>query len=198
MKPLSISQKYVWLDQRLNEDSIKYNIGGYVTIRKALDVDVFKIALTHVLSMQDIFSFSFDEVNGIPVCKKTTPNQLIFLDFSMHDEIFVQDWIEADFKIGFSLSGFPPYKLVLIKSSETRYTWYTKIHHILADGESFKLIFNTVSKLYHSSEFSSGDHSYTSFIEEDFIYQQSPAFLSDKTFWLNKFIGLGIINAKGF
>ena len=65
-KNVSNVQKYIWLDQVLDNESPKYNIGGYAIINGDIDVERFRDALNILIIENDIFSFVFGEEDGSP------------------------------------------------------------------------------------------------------------------------------------
>jgi amino acid adenylation domain-containing protein len=192
MNKLSSTQYYIWLDQQINQDSIMYNLGGYAIISGDLHVENFYRALSLLLESQEIFSFSFSDQDGTPVyTRNTVKNNLLYYDFSEYSDDYIHDWIEKDFQQPFDLNSFPLYKFALLKQAGDKHLWYAKIHHILADGASFRLLFNQVEKYYR--DISAGldpvavQYEYAPYIDENNKYRTSAAFAADKEYWLEKF-----------
>ena len=78
-------QKYIWLDQMLESESPRYNIGGYASINGSIDVERFKLALTILAKENDIFSFVFEEKSGFPsyTIQEVTPGLgLVYIEES--------------------------------------------------------------------------------------------------------------------
>mgnify|MGYP000126732517 CR=1 FL=1 len=190
---LSSTQEYIWLDQRLNESSPKYNIGGFTRVHATLNIDCFKNAVKHLVEENDVFSFRFIEENGIPciALSNGSNGQLQWLEMDSEKEAL--EHISADFKQPFSLDSTAPlWSMKLIKISESSYIWYTKLHHMIGDGFSFKLLFEKVSHYYQ--ELQAGNKlardqkaSYLDYIDWEKTYRNSDDFVADKQFWKSKF-----------
>ena len=81
-------QKYIWLDQILDNESPKYNIGGYAFINGSVDVERFKTAFNILIKENDIFSFVFEEKSGFPVYSIQEANSDLALTC-------IEDWEES-------------------------------------------------------------------------------------------------------
>ncbi|WP_299210513.1 non-ribosomal peptide synthetase [uncultured Dokdonia sp.] len=194
-------QKYIWLDQMLESESPKYNIGGYAFIKGSINIDRFRLAIDILAKENDIFSFCFEEKSGFPVytIQDIDPNlALTYLEES--DKSKAIKAIEEDFVIPFDLKNDEQlYKMWLIKITPTSYIWYSKLHHIISDGFSFQLLYTKVKRIYEqlNTDLAYDDaciekntYSYEAFITSEEAYRNSDEFSNDRDFWLDRYAEL--------
>ena len=191
-------QKYIWLDQILENESPKYNIGGYAFINGNVDVERFKSAFSILIKENDIFSFVFEEKNGFPVYTiQETDSALALTYIEEPDQSKAIQMIGADFILPFDIENDRQlYKMWLIQIAPESYIWYSKLHHIIADGFSFQLLFNKVKRIYEQlgtdvayddSCIVKNTTSYEAFAALDHAYRASDDFNTDKNFWLGRY-----------
>ncbi|WP_173964544.1 non-ribosomal peptide synthetase, partial [Flavobacterium collinsii] len=191
-------QKYIWLDQILDNESPKYNIGGYAFINGSIDAERFKIAFNILIKENDIFSFVFEEKSGFPVYTiQEADSNLALTCIEESEESKAIQMIEKDFILPFDIEKDRQlYKMWLIKVAPESYIWYSKLHHIISDGFSFQLLFNKVKRIYEQlgttviyDDLCIGKNklSYESFIALDNAYRASEDFSNDKNFWLGRY-----------
>ncbi|MCC9018863.1 non-ribosomal peptide synthetase [Flavobacterium lipolyticum] len=194
-------QKYIWLDQILDNESPKYNIGGYAFINGSVDVERFKTAFNILIKENDIFSFVFEEKSGFPAYTlQETNSDLALTCIEESDESKAIQRIEKDFIVPFDIEKDKQlYKMWLIQTAPETYIWYSKLHHIIADGFSFQLLFNKVKRIYEQLGtavvydelcIEKNKMSYESFIALDNAYRASDDFSNDRKFWLGRYENL--------
>ncbi|MFH7014628.1 amino acid adenylation domain-containing protein [Flavobacterium sp. FlaQc-47] len=191
-------QKYIWLDQILESESPKYNIGGYAFINGSVDVELFKVAFDILIKENNIFSFVFEEKSGFPVYTLQEADRDLALTYvEVSDESTAIEIIEKDFIIPFNVEKDKQlYKMWLIKVAPESYIWYSKLHHIISDGFSFQLLFNKVKRIYEQLAtnveyddlcIEKNTTSYEDFIALEKEYRASDDFSNDKNFWLERY-----------
>ncbi|MHA7060181.1 non-ribosomal peptide synthetase [Aquimarina sp. M1] len=195
---ISNIQKYVWLDQIMTPESPKYNIGGYVIIKGEINFELFNKAFKILVKENDIFSFTFKENKGIPTYDMSLHDHSEFLKcFEEPSKEKAVRKIERDFSEAFRFEEEKPlYKMWLINVSPDCSIWYSKLHHIIADGFSFQLLFNEVNRIYEKLLIEDGytyadieTHTtlYEEFILSENTYRLSDNFNEDKKFWMDKY-----------
>ncbi len=192
---ISTLQKYIWLDQKLTPTSPKYNIGGYAIINGYVDFSLFKKAIEIFSQENSLFKSVFREESGNPF----SVIQDADLDNSIHyfekdNKQQALDLIKEDFGIPFHLNEDQRLcKVWLIRISANTFIWYSKLHHLIADGFSFQLLFNNVSTIYESltSEAvvteKTNSKDFAQHVEEELDYVNSEAFLKDQSYWISKY-----------
>ena len=195
--PLSINQRYIWFDEKINGRSAKFNIGGYAKILGEVDEEVLKHSLSTVLQSEEVLRFGFSEKDGVPYQFDEDHHFLIdFIDLSEDKDGDKKclEWISRSMKLPLSTQA-QCYQTALLKSDKTIY-WFLKIHHILVDGWAFSLIFKRVANCYNKQikgvQYAYEGTSFRLFLEDERKYLNSPIYKRDKTFWLQQYESIDI------
>jgi surfactin family lipopeptide synthetase A len=195
---LSYLQKYIWLDQKLTPESSKYNIGGYALINGAVELDLFKKAVSIFSDKNTLLKSFFKEEDGsLFLCSNDRESDTGILCMEKKTTEEAIDFINDDFKTPFNtVDGQLLCKIWLIKTSPNTFIWYTKLHHLIADGYSFQLFFNGISAIYQSLKSGTPikvDKSNISFerhVKEEKEYYNSNTFTKNRDFWKDRYESL--------
>ncbi|UII31899.1 amino acid adenylation domain-containing protein [Fulvivirga ulvae] len=182
----------IWLDQSISSPH-KYNIGGYVTLKGNLDFERFEAAIKKILISQEVYSAIFKEVNGGVGYKLGDASKdfaLDVIDFSnnLSPEESALSVMKQDFATPFNVEGTYLFKFLFFRLSTDRFIWYSKMHHLIADGWTFMLLLNEVASFYNSED--TPDHfrfKYSDYALKEENYYGSDKFKQDKEFWKNEF-----------
>jgi hypothetical protein len=194
-KNTSLLQRNIWIDQKLNPRSPKYNIGGYAVLRSEINPANFIEAIKKVIARNEIFSFSFKEINGLPTyeIKTSLEYSVDFIRYSSEKEALEK--VESDFMLSFNLGvDDVMFKIFLIELPNETYIWYAKLHHIIGDGFSFQLLHNEVLHQYQiivnedTIALPKESIGYQIYIESELAYRESSRFELDQTFWGQKYL----------
>ncbi|VBB05116.1 phosphopantetheine attachment site [Lucifera butyrica] len=193
--PLTTYQKDIWLEQCLYPEKPIYNLGGYMDIKGKIDKATLNQALQILIEENDSLRMKVVEDSGEPCLKIAAPPAyaLPFYDFSQREQPVKAclDWLQQEFLQPFDWQEYL-FQFVLLKASDNRYFWFMRFHHIIIDGFGLSLMYKQVIENYN--QLLSGCqaverlvYSYTDFIADHQKYLASPVFLSDKTFWQDKY-----------
>jgi amino acid adenylation domain-containing protein len=102
-------------------------------------------------------------------------------------------WMDKDFSIPFQITDNNKYlfQIKLLKITADTHYCYAKIHHIIGDGWSFKLLLNQLASIYN--DLSAGttpaiqQYRYSDYVLDDAAYQQSVLAADDQQFWLGEY-----------
>jgi amino acid adenylation domain-containing protein len=192
----TISQKLIWLDQAISRTSAKYNIGGYACLEGNISYAFFNDAVRIILKSQEVYSSFFCESDGDLKCLLKNEGSDYFiqiLDFSKDasPERSALTWMENDFSIAFEMENTCLFSFKLIKVNEQKHFWYAKIHHIISDGWSFKLLLNQTADIYSSfvfkKEYTFPAFRYSDYAVEDEAYYTSAMAENDKNYWISEY-----------
>ncbi|HJT73208.1 MAG TPA: condensation domain-containing protein, partial [Chitinophaga sp.] len=192
----TLTQKLIWLDQLITDSPSKYNIGGYALFEGMLDPSALEAALKAVLRSQEIYSAIFQQKNNVLqyyIKDAAQAFSLTIVDLSerVNGDHLALQWMEEDFSVPFILEDNYLFRLALIKVSECRYYCYAKLHHLISDGWSFKLLLDQMAAGYVAV--TSGvqpdfpQYSYTDYALEDAAYYLSDESAADRQFWLSAY-----------
>jgi amino acid adenylation domain-containing protein len=196
--PLSSNQKSIWNTQKIFPNSSIFSIGGYAVINESIDVNIFKRVISDLTKTNEILATNIND--DIEYCTQNVDLNFIkdkmeYLDYSAEGisaMSLCKEWMDKDIKIPFELDG-PLFKTVLFKIDNEKYCWYLKIHHIIADGYSFALLFNKLSAIYNSRlsktklENETADNiklNFFDFVTEETSYTNSFRYKDDKDYWM--------------
>jgi len=191
----SVSQKLIWLDQAKSPDSAKYNIGGYAYLEGELSYSDFNRTLNDIIHSQEIYSTFFIEENFALSCfveDGVGEYQIDVIDLTQHadPEREAKTWMENDFSIAFAVERNYLFKFVLLKISESKHFWYAKVHHLISDGFSFKLLLNQAAEIYdaytRSEAYPLCNYQYSEYAEDDAAYYHSQGMAEDRAFWMEE------------
>ena len=131
--PLTPSERGMYIEQKLNESSIVYNLNLAINVQGA-DFETVKSALTQVFSAHEAFHSTYGEENGIPV--RILTNELPVIReksaVSFDDVKYIAD-IYAE---PFQLNNEIPVRPTLYQLDDGSTALHLVIHHIAFDGGS--------------------------------------------------------------
>jgi len=190
----TVSQQLIWLDQLLSRTSSKYNIGGYACLEGNLNYAFFNEAIQQLLCSQEILASQFTERDGVlevHLDQALNDYNIELIDFSSdpHPDEAAMRWMEGDFSVAFNMERQLLFNFKLLKVHDTKHFWYARIHHIISDGWSFKLLLNQTAEIYNSLEAGqpvpSAVYTYSDYAAEDEQYYRSTEAANDRSFWLS-------------
>lgn len=151
---VSHAQKRIWVLSQFEQASTAYNMPYPVRIDGPLNEEVFRRALHVIIKRHESLRTSFDFV-GDELRQFISPSgtaRLEILDFRFADDPVQmgEDTCLAESKRTFDLKNGPLLSLLLIRLSDSRFTFMVNIHHIISDGWSMELFGNELFTLYNA------------------------------------------------
>ncbi|GAA3932886.1 amino acid adenylation domain-containing protein [Chitinophaga oryziterrae] len=194
MSPLTctVSQQLIWLDQLIAPRSSKYNIGGYASLEGSLSYPSFNKAVNEVLNSQEVYRTVFFDTAGLVTCMVNPPVDgygMEVIDFSHASSPAdaAKQWMEHDFLLPFVMENQLLFRFKLLKISDTQHFWYAKIHHLISDGWSFRLLLNQAAGIYSGEPLPVMEYRYSNYTQEDAAYYASDMAKTDRQFWMEQF-----------
>ncbi|MVT11414.1 non-ribosomal peptide synthetase [Chitinophaga tropicalis] len=200
MKKIASVQEPIWLTQHIYTGSTLYNVGGYACIDGGLEVSLLQETIEKVLQTADVTELGYYAFNEPGSAFSRYDMAVTDLSGNAEPDRACMDWMYADMNTALD-TGICLLKVRLLKASENRYYWYTKVHHLVFDGYSMSLFFNKVAAAYSATinrETASQDNSryfYEDFILEDIAYKNSEEFRKSGDFWEDRLKQLPDIKA---
>jgi amino acid adenylation domain-containing protein len=187
-------QYQFWLGQKLHPDTPLFNTVDTFTIRGSIQPSHFQAAFQALIDHSDALRTVFEEENGIPGQRvvNNLPYTVEYLDLSQESapHASFQNWMKHRGKapLDFAKRSFDT---ALIRISEDHFIWYLSVHHIVADGWSFYLIFNCMQDFYRRSLEGYLNEpvtfpSFYNYIEDERAYRRSPQYAADQSYWEKK------------
>jgi syringomycin synthetase protein SyrE len=209
--PLSLSQREVWLDQRVWPGSAHLNIGGAGFLVGPLDVPRLRLALKLLIARCDALRLAPRADGTQQLLKQVEPQlALIELDASPDPYEGMRNWWQQSIRQPFELDGRPPWRFTLLRANDSLHGLTIQFHHLVMDGWGTTQLMRAWSDSYN--ELADGQRreaaaeamamatvpSYQDFIVESLAYRNSSLFERDGSYWANQMgrLGAPLIEAR--
>ncbi len=188
-------QFLIWLSEQRHPDDPIYNTPFTWIIRGPIVVPRFVNAFECIVASSDALRSTIVDVNGndvlqiVPFSKISPVVEVI--DYSNREDpdgdfiTWCKDRARRTFQKHFQL-----FDCVLIKINSAKFAWFLNAHHIITDGRSTQLIFQSVADFYSADKMintslvqSSPDHS--SAIKFEFETRNTKRHIRAEKFWNN-------------
>ncbi|MGH3272907.1 MAG: condensation domain-containing protein, partial [Streptosporangiaceae bacterium] len=153
--PTSSGQRRMWLLAQLDPGQPTYNIAWALWLDGALEVSVLQRAWHATLARHEALRTTFRDESGVPVqVIEDEPAAEPLLVTSLEDladnerEAAARTLIAGLARAPLDLAAGPLTRLRLIRLSAGRHVLAVVMHHIVADGWSFRVLFNELAADY--------------------------------------------------
>jgi len=151
---LSNAQERIWYTQLKYKGSSMFNIGGTVRIKGNVDIPTLKQAIYCLIENNVALRLKFIEENNkiLQYVSENKEYAVRVIDFSKqhNPEESYWGWCQSEAMTAFSLLNTPLYYFVIFKISDYDIGYFVKLHHIIADGWSMKLLTEQIAMFYES------------------------------------------------
>ncbi|MBD1582912.1 non-ribosomal peptide synthetase [Pseudoalteromonas sp. S16_S37] len=150
---VSFQQQRMWLIDTLRSGAIEYHLARSFVMTGALQLEVFKKALNHVIEQNEVLKTTYAK-QGDTLYQQVLPSFELPLSVIEHTQQQLTANCESANIITqfidkpFNLSNEPPLRLLLQKYSPEHFELTIVIHHIAADGWSIALFCQQVALHY--------------------------------------------------
>jgi amino acid adenylation domain-containing protein len=151
--PLSYAQERLWVLDRIRPGGHN-NILTRFQLRGPLDYKALRRSLEALMSRHEILRTTFPLVDGVPQQRiSATPHcELPLVDLpalpQRERDTALSGAIAAQGEVQFDLESGPLLKCTLLRVEDELHILIVSIHHLLADGWSFALIFKELGQFY--------------------------------------------------
>jgi amino acid adenylation domain-containing protein len=152
--PLSYNQEGLWFLWLLDPNSNAYNMSRSYQITGELDIRAFSQSWTNIVQRHEPLRTTFKTLNGQPIQVINEPQKIelpvIDLQGLPIDERqeFVNQLQQEITQESFDLTGYPLWRIKIIKLSATENLLLITIHHIIFDDWSWNLLFSKMLAFY--------------------------------------------------
>jgi len=158
--PLSPMQHGMLMESLRSPQGAGFYIEQIVfTIDQEIDINRFRTAWQKIIEHHEILRLGFLWKNLDQPLQYVAPpgnTDIEINDWSTVSKAETDDFLEmflkADRRLGFSLSKPPLFRIALIKKDAHQYTCVWSFHHAIADGRSMVSILKDLFLLYHTPE----------------------------------------------
>jgi amino acid adenylation domain-containing protein len=155
--PTSFGQRWVWLLAQMDPDEPVYNIAWALWLDGPLEVSVLQQAWDAALARHEALRTTFRSESGVPVqviddtpaCQPllvTSVDELPAGERESAARALIRDIARAPF----DLATGPLVRAALVRLSPETHVLAMVVHHIVADGWSFRILFDELSADYEA------------------------------------------------
>ncbi len=161
--PLSFAQQRLWFLDRLQPENPFYNIAIAAELKGQLNIPALKQSFNEIVRRHEALRTNFVNVFGTPtqIIATTLDLPLPIVDLRHLPEnerkLEAEKLAVQEAKTPFNLTEDTLLRVTLLQLGETEHWMVLNIHHIVADGWSFGVLFRELSALYEA--FSQGKDS---------------------------------------
>ncbi|GAA3093427.1 non-ribosomal peptide synthetase [Streptosporangium carneum] len=200
--PLSSAQLGVWVAQRLDPASPRYNCGAYLKIDGPVDVGLLRAAVLRAVAETEALRVRFAEDGG-RVWQEVEPEDGVWasreplrvVEADAATQAAAEAWMREDLLTPVDLLDGPLFDHVLFRLAPDSHALYFRYHHILLDGFGQTLYTGRLAEIYTAMA-AGRDCGESPFgrlerlIEEDAAYLASERHARDREHWLEAFADL--------
>jgi len=154
--PLSSGQLRLWFMDQLVPGTTVYNVPASIHLARNVDLGALKRSLKEIVRRHEALRTTFDTFNGQPSQQIQTGLQLVvpIVDLSGLPEADrdaeVARRIHDEGQGSFDLKRGPLFRATVLKFSEDDLILLLTMHHMIADGWSWKVLFHELGTLYQA------------------------------------------------
>ncbi len=194
--PLVMPQRFIWFHQLINPACNAYNVGQTVHIHGSLDYDAFVAAHHQILNATEALRVRFVVRDGEPY-QEILPTAAIDLplwDVRHAPEPLVScnRFVTDHESRHFDLERDPLYRFGLIRLADEEWVYFAFFHHLIIDAPGVAYLSNMLADHYRLRTAASVDSNltWTETVKENQAYRISPAWETDRSYWLEKLAGV--------
>lgn len=198
--PLSLAQENLWQLHRLTPETTAYNMYAVFHLHGYLNVQALEIAISSIIERHRILRTYFPaSVKNEPEQTVAPPSSVAFRQIPLSSNADMQKELRAiiEFEIRrpFDLLSGPLFRPILVKINTDQNVLILVMHHIISDGQSFKIFYDELEQAYSAAlEGGTVDWLPLSLQYSDYAAWQrkwlsSDASQSDRNYWRNQLSG---------
>lgn len=153
--PLSPMQLRVYTDHNMDENNSAYNMQFAYRLKGNIDVDILEDSFSIIVKKWEVLRSKFIFVNDEPrvVFKEAIDIQVEVVDCCRFENNYaeVRNLANRVFREPFQLDKDLLIKIVLLKLSHAHHVMLLKIHHIIFDAHSKKILLNDLISTYNKA-----------------------------------------------
>ncbi|WP_225729908.1 MULTISPECIES: non-ribosomal peptide synthetase [unclassified Nocardia] len=188
--PLTTAQRSVWDSEALSDGARNY-VAQYVEIVGELDADVLAQACQIVIAETEVALLRIGLRDGEPVQWVDDATRCAVARIDLTDTADALEWMTAEYYRDTDIIDRPLTSSALIRLSDTRHFWYSRIHHLAVDGFGGYFITARIAEVY--SALADGaipekfrGASMRRLQELDVEYRNSPRHDVDRKYWQDR------------
>lgn len=188
--PLSFAQQRFWFFEQMQPQALTYHIPGVLELKGKLDSERLQQALQGLVERHEILRTLYQsDQQGQPFQQVLEPQdpraRLQFSQFEWREDFSELAGLALR---PFALDQLPPFRVSLLSDSDKRHRLLIDLHHLVADGFSFKILFHDLKALYLGQSLEPAPQ-YADFALSQRAQAQAGAFETDLDYWRRRLQG---------
>ncbi len=154
--PLSLAQENLWQLHRLTPDTTAYNMYAVFRLHEGLNVQALEVAIRSIVERHKILRTSFPNSAQNEPKQSIAPTLSVGLQHiplssttAMQEEL--RSIFEFEIRKSFDLLSGPLFRPVLVYIGPDDYVLIIVMHHIISDGQSFKIFYDELEQAYSAA-----------------------------------------------
>ena len=194
--PLANNQNGMWCVYRtdLGRENPFYNAAFKIEFKENVDHEKIKSAIYQLWESQDVFSFKYIELDGIPYQYFDKDSKLVIEEVDLSDvpEENINNILEEkerEFSLrNFNLFEENPIKFQIIKVNKDYEILFISVHHIISDGWSDGVICRTIMDGYAGKKQERNSYQYANYIVNEKTERMQKQLKNNILFWKEKLV----------
>lgn len=187
---LSSAQQGLWFAQNVDPTNPIFNTAHYTELRHALNVPLFIEAVDTVLAQADVLTLRLEDQAGHTQQRFDAPTPRVERITHLRSKEAVLQHLRSDQQTPVDLYQDPCARFILYELHPEHFIFYSRIHHLAADGYAMNLLEARCIQHYLARCRGLTPPQALGAIEatlaEDQAYLHSPKHNKDRAFWLEK------------
>ena len=154
--PLSFGQQRLWFMEQLVPGTAIYNVPAALRLAPQADLHALVRSLNEIVRRHEALRTTFKIIDGQPAQQilPTFEFDLCILSAGHHSrrarEAILRRHINDEARTPFDLARGPLFRPIILKLGDEDYALILTMHHIIADGWSWKVLFKELGMLYQA------------------------------------------------
>ncbi|WP_406353992.1 amino acid adenylation domain-containing protein [Streptomyces sp. NBC_00658] len=150
--PLSWTQERIWFEEQLRPGDAAYNMPVALRVQGPLDTARLRLAFDTLAARHEALRTVFDTVDGVPVQRTveglTVPVETQDVRALPDPAAAAATALRRASRARFDLARGPLLRVLVVRTADEEHLLLLTAHHLIADGWSFGLLFQELSRVY--------------------------------------------------
>lgn len=183
--PITENQRGVLIDWERNREALQYNVAQAVKIKPETDIERLKEALVAAVKAHPALSARFISRNGDIMQQRMAPENILIEEMEIDHAPSREDMQKL--VRPFDLFNEPLYRFVIVRHGDDAWL-FMDFHHIVFDGVSAMVFFDTLAKAYAGEEVATEEYSAFEWADDEAALLRSAEY-EEAEAWFEKLIG---------
>ncbi|GKU83911.1 non-ribosomal peptide synthetase [Niallia sp. NCCP-28] len=193
--PLPDAALGIWYAQHMTASSL-YNTAEYVRLHGNVHVDILLTAVKDTIASAQALHIECFEQDG-QVWHRLKENTSFSCEHQQCKNFEkAKSIMYKDVEKIIQLTDEPLVRAILFTENSQLHYLYLRIHHLVSDAYSFRLIYQQIAERYHAylngQAYTKNFGEYANVLKEEQQYKLSEQYKQDQTFWFNELTGIDI------